>query len=558
MNENKIKAVILARVSSKDQEETGYSLPSQGRFLKEYAEDPKRRFLITKSDVFSISESASGKSQRKKFTEMLDYVEKHNIKVIILEKVDRLTRNFKDMVAIDEWLDEDEERQVHLVKDSLILHKNSRSQEKLNWGIRVVFAKNYIDNLSEEVKKGQKEKIAQGWLPTKPPVGYKTIGEKGHKTHAVDEHKGPLMREAFELFATGNYSVRPLVKEMHKRGLRNNAGGRIGKSRMHQLLSDPFYYGAIRWNDALSRGCHEPLITKDLFGKVQVLLTRKLSSPQYRKHLPVFKAKIKCSECGGLITWEWQKKRWYGHCNHYRDCNQKVWTRQDRVEEQLFPLFDTVVPKDPGVLHWLEGALKEEHAEESATHKNKREEINRLIALADKRREKAYLDKLDGVMDSTLCQKVMDDSKKEKATLLEAMEGLEEDQTAYYEAGFAIHELAAQAQKIYQSPRATTEEKRLLLSYVFADMKLEEGITRPNYTYGFEFLSEWIPKLNKIFELQQNTRETLVSAGISPVNASAPSMELSELRNQFRTSKKLTVKARQRQTVPLSRPWLPG
>ena len=82
---------------------------------------------------------------------MMNYVKVNTIKIIICEKVDRLTRNFKDAVIIDEWLEKDEERQVHLVKDSLILHKNSRSQEKLNWGIRILFAKNYIDNPSSYI-----------------------------------------------------------------------------------------------------------------------------------------------------------------------------------------------------------------------------------------------------------------------------------------------------------------------------------------------------------------------------------------------------------------------
>ena len=74
------KAVIYCRVSSKEQEETGYSLPAQEKFLKEYAKN--NGFIIVK--VFSISESASGKYQRKIFNEMMDYVKKNNIKVIMI------------------------------------------------------------------------------------------------------------------------------------------------------------------------------------------------------------------------------------------------------------------------------------------------------------------------------------------------------------------------------------------------------------------------------------------------------------------------------------------
>ena len=279
-----MKSVLFARVSSREQEETGYSLPSQEKLLKDYAE--RKNFKVVK--IFSISESASGKSQREIFNEMMGYVKRSDVKIIICEKVDRLTRNFKDAVMIDEWLDEEEERQVHLVKDSLILHKDSRSQEKLNWGIRILFAKNYIDNLSEEVKKGQKEKISQGWLPTKPPLGYKTIGEKGHKIHVLDEKTAPFVRKAFELYATCNYSLYELSKTMYQEGARSSLGNRITKSRWAELFSDQFYIGKIRWKGEIYDGKQEPLISKDLFQNVQDVLKSK-ATPKYRKHFPLFK-----------------------------------------------------------------------------------------------------------------------------------------------------------------------------------------------------------------------------------------------------------------------------
>ncbi len=129
-------------------------------------------------------------------------------------------------------------------------------------GYRDALAKKFIANLSEEVKKGQKEKIAQGWLPTKPPIGYKTTGDKGHKIHVIDNEKAPFIREMFEPYSTGNYSTISLGKILFKKGLRNNNGSRLVKSRIYELLTDPFYYGAVRWNDIVYRGSHEPIISK--------------------------------------------------------------------------------------------------------------------------------------------------------------------------------------------------------------------------------------------------------------------------------------------------------
>ena len=548
-----MKAVIYCRVSSKEQEETGYSLPAQEKLLKEYAE--RKDFKIAKT--FSISESASGRYHRKTFTEMLDYAETNNIAVIVCEKVDRLTRNLKDAVSVNEWLEENQERQVHFVKQNLVLHKDAKSDEKFRWDIEVVLAKKHISNLSEEVKKGQKEKIAQGWLPTKPPLGYKTIGDKGHKIHVIDEGKAPLLRKMFELYSSGNYSLKAVNQVLYQEGLRTLSGNKLPKSRIHELISDPFYCGKIRWKGEIYKGSHKPLISQELFDEVQIKLTRKIGTPQYRKHLPVFKAKMQCEECGGTITWETQKGHWYGHCSHYKNCGQKTYIRQEKVEEQLFPYFDKVAPKNERIVQWLEKALKESHADEINYNTNKRNELNKIIAGTDRRIEGAYRDKLDGRIEPALCEKMMASATKEKEMALDALTKLSEGRTSYYEAGYAIHELALRAKDIYQSERATTEEKRMLLSYVFSNLTQNEGKIKPDYTLAFEFLANWIPKLNKNFEPKQNAAEAFASDGGLFIAPSDYAMGLSELRNKFRTSGKPPVKTRHRVSDPISRPLLP-
>ena len=507
---NNAKCLIYARVSSKEQEDTGYSLDAQEKLLQDYA--VKNELGVKK--VFRVSESASGKQIRKTFNELLGYANKNKISIILCEKIDRLTRNLKDAASVSDWINEDSNREVHFVKESFIVNKNTRAHENLVWDMKVAIARFYTNNLSEEVRKGQKEKIAQGWLPTKPPLGYKTIGDKGHKIHIIDEEKAPLIRKMFELYSTGNYSLNALIKTMQKDGLRNREGGKVGKSRMHEYLSDPFYWGKIKWNDEISNGQHEPLISKELFEAVQKILVRKIDNPQYKIHLPVFKAKIRCEECGGLITWETQKGHWYGHCNHYKECSQKVYIKQGQVEEQLFPFFDGVAPKNERVLNWLIKALKESHKDEIDYNTQKRESFNRIIRTADKRIEEAYKDKLDGRMPSTLCEKVIKDTAKEKEVAIEELNKLSKSRTAYYEAGFAIHELALKAKAIYESPKAKIEDKRLLLSYAFSNMSLNADKISPNYTLAFEFMAEWMPKLNKTFEHEER-RLNKAKEGIS-------------------------------------------
>jgi DNA invertase Pin-like site-specific DNA recombinase len=359
-------ATIYARVSTPDQEETGYSLPSQEKLLVDYS--ARKSFEVKK--VYAVAESASGAKRRKIFAEMMEYMRKHNINHLVVEKVDRLTRNFREAIIVDDWIDEDADRFVHFVKQNLILHKNSKSDEKFRWDIEIVLAKKYCANLSEEVRKGQKEKIAQGWLPTKPPLGYKTIGDKGHKIHIIDQDKAAMIRKMFELYLTGNYSTKFLVKVMFDEGLRNRQGGKVGKSRIYDMLTDPFVSGKIRWKGEIFQGKHEAVVSEDLYDAVQHRINRKLKHPMHRKHVPVFKAKIECSECRSAITWETQKGHWYGHCSGYqklgqeRPCVQKRWFRQEAIEDKLFPHLIKIAPKNERVLKLLEKALKEDHEEE--------------------------------------------------------------------------------------------------------------------------------------------------------------------------------------------------
>src|SRR6266545_6367619 len=115
------RAVILARVSTKEQELEGYSLDAQERLLVEYSKQHALRVMRT----FRISETASKKDERRTFDEMMRYVARNHIPHLVCEKVDRLLRNFKDTVMIEAWLEEDTARRLHLVKNSIVLHKNS-------------------------------------------------------------------------------------------------------------------------------------------------------------------------------------------------------------------------------------------------------------------------------------------------------------------------------------------------------------------------------------------------------------------------------------------------
>jgi site-specific DNA recombinase len=229
--------VIYARVSSREQEKEGYSIPAQIRLLEEYAQREGMRVVQT----FSEAETAKT-SGREGFNRMLDFLGKDGrakgIRTILVEKTDRLYRNFKDYVRLD-----DLDVAIHLVKENEVLSKDSRSSSKFVHAIKVLMAKNYTDNLSEEVKKGRLEKARQGHYPMKAPYGYRNNKE----TRLIDIHpeQAPWVRRAFQLYGSGQHSLDQVREQLYAEGMRFTSAykEKIHKSTLAKLLQNIFYTG---------------------------------------------------------------------------------------------------------------------------------------------------------------------------------------------------------------------------------------------------------------------------------------------------------------------------
>jgi site-specific DNA recombinase len=184
------QAVIYARVSSREQEKEGFSIPAQLKLLQEYA---AAQGLVVAQEYVDVE--TAKQTGRAAFGEMVGFLRAYpSIRVILVEKTDRLYRNLKDWVTLDEL-----DVEIHFAKESVVLSRESRSSEKFMHGIKVLMAKNYIDNLSEETRKGMTEKAAQGFWPSNAPLGYRNVTrEDGRKIIVPDAETAPIIRKMFE------------------------------------------------------------------------------------------------------------------------------------------------------------------------------------------------------------------------------------------------------------------------------------------------------------------------------------------------------------------------
>lgn len=342
-----IKTVTLARVSSRSQEEEGYSLDAQLKLLRQYCSE--RKLNVIKE--FRISETASKNEQRTVFHEMLRYIKQSIVTNLVVEKTDRLTRNFRDAVVVDDWLEADQRRVLHMVKEGLVIHKYSRSDTKLMWNIYLSFAKKYTDNLREEAMKGWQEKLAQGWMPAVPPPGYKTAIEDSKKIHVIDEERAFLVERAFRLYLEPGQNILTVTEEVSSIGLVSRKNKPLTKSAIHKMLRNPFYVGTIRFNGQDYPGAHEPLLSADLFRAVQLKLGERHQTKIIR-HNPLFKGVLRCEDCGAVVTWQCQKGRYYGSCQRRTgDCRGRRLLREDRLEESLLTRLSEIDESSLGPKH---------------------------------------------------------------------------------------------------------------------------------------------------------------------------------------------------------------
>ena len=234
-----MKAVILARVSTKEQED-GHSLKAQLANLHLYAE--RKGFEIIKE--YKVIESST-KGGRPEFMSMRNFIKGQKEKIaIVADTVDRFQRSFREMPVLLDLLDMDV-AEFHFVKEGNILTKDSNSMEKAMWGIGVVMAQSYTDQLSDNVKRSVKYKISKGEWPGVAPLGYINSIDTltGKKTIIVEPERSFLIKKFFEEYATGAYSLAELGRKAEGWGLRSRKGNTVSVQTWFGMIRNPFYYG---------------------------------------------------------------------------------------------------------------------------------------------------------------------------------------------------------------------------------------------------------------------------------------------------------------------------
>jgi hypothetical protein len=241
-----------------------------------------------------------------------------------------------------------------------------------------------VDNLSENVKRGMRQKIRRGEYPHKPPIGY--LNEPRLRTIVLDPQRAPLVRKMFEEYATGSHTFDQLCELVNSWGLTTHKRKPVHRSMIPKLLADPFFNGMFRFAGETHEGKHERFISADLFDRVQIVLRKRGRGHYTPKREPLaFLSLIHCAECGGSITAERQKGHHYYRCTKkLGPCSQKAYIREEALAEQLKAEIRRVALSDTNAENMLAQVEAWRRQAQDTTHEAMQRQKDRLAELETK------------------------------------------------------------------------------------------------------------------------------------------------------------------------------
>ncbi len=447
------------RVSSKSQEREGVSLDAQREAILSYA--TRQGMNVVKE--FREVQSASKVIKRKKFFEMIDEIESNeDIAGIIFHDVDRSSRNFRDWGIINNLMDEGLE--IHLSREGIQLKSDG---DRLLADVKAVMAVNDTRVLSTRVKEGMYRKTEDGYsMWGHAPTGY--ISE-GQGVRVPDPVMSSLISECFELYATEKYSLEDLCVIMNKKGLRSKFGKKMTTTRMGKLLGNQYYLGLIHAKGKVYPGNHQPLVSKEVFDKVQAI---KSGRGPIKKKLNEYKFMgiLFCGLCGKRLRSTTAKHKYHYYYCRNKECPSKP-IPEDLVEQWILAELEKFKFNQEQVDEMVKKA-KESKKSMVLAMEQKRETIKLQIEQTKSRLGKLVERELDG----EIPQEIYTKKRDELNSTLKNLEGelLRISSANGVNVGHIVELSKLLADPVYAYQKANWEQKRKLVNSLMQNVVVNQ------------------------------------------------------------------------------------
>ena len=465
---NPTRLFLYARKSTDDLSRQVRSIGDQLAELRELA----------KHEHLTIVEELEERQTAKKpgrpiFNAMLERIERGEADGILAWHPDRLSRNSVDAGRII-WLID--------IKAITVLRFPTywfepTAHGKFSLSLMLSQSKYYIDNLSENIRRGQRQKVKNGIWPMMAPIGY--LNDHSAKTIYPDPARGPLVRRAFELYATGEYTLDRLAQTINDLGLISRQGEPLSRAQYHRLLRNPIYHGLIDYKGELHQGTHEPLVTKELFDAVADVADAK-SKPRNPKFKPyIYRGLLRCGECGRLVTTETQKGNNYLRCSKWKVVCSQPYLREERLGEQIANALGRIALPEY-VTDWLIDEFENEQKHDRTASEDAREEIRRKIKALDEKMERLITLYLEKVLALDEYRQTKNQLVTERQVLTSSLTAFEHNRTIPFEP--AIRFVKGLKEAAIAAEGGTSTEKRDYLRKAASNFSLRDR----KLTYEFQ------------------------------------------------------------------------
>ena len=483
-----LKYIAYCRKSTDEKDKQVLSIEAQISELKAFA----KRENLTISEFITEAKTAKVIG-REQFAEVLKKIEKGKADGILSWHPDRLARNSIDGGKIIYLLDTG--KLLDLKFPSFWFE--STPQGKFMLSIAFGQSKYYVDNLSENVKRGNRQKLRNGVWPSKAPYGY--INNPKTRGIDIDEEKSKVVRKAFQLFADGNISFTGISQFMFKFGIRREGEKPVKVGQVKNMLSNRFYLGILKYAGEYYQGSHKTFISKKLFDEVQKQVD-KIERPRQKGHNFVFAGLATCGECGAAITAEQHIKKYKngtGQTFIYYRCTKKLkLCNQKYVSEiELEPQIRKIV-RDCG-LHqgwepYFEKWITQAEEKDKLTAEVEEKQIGGQIQETEIKLNRLLDGYLDQVIEPEIYKQKKNELFDEKLKLEEKKSQISKNGTVWLEPMREFVNCALQAQKIARA-KNNCHDLSIMAKKVGSNFFLMNRRLSANLNFPFAALSAEAP-----------------------------------------------------------------
>jgi len=430
---------------------------------------------FTEWRIHEIEESST-KDDRKEFNRIMKELLATNQTIyLFVDTIDRFQRSFKESVQYDS-LRQEGRIELFFYRENLHIHKNSNSADIIRWDMGVMFARSYVLQLSDNVKRKFEQKRRDGEWMGKPRLGYinstDIITEK--KTIVPDPEKAHLVNELFDAFATGQYSVTTARNMIIDKGLKTADGNPPSRSVIHNILRDPFYVGfAVSHKHGKYPHQYKTLVTKETFDRCQEVLDGRNETRTKEDSKPfIFKGLLHCVNCGCALSPELKKGKYvYYSCTNAKGNCKRKYIPEKVLLSPVYRIFEAFASLPDWAHKELVGELRRVFENEKVFHG---QQVSRLQA--EYKRIQLRVDKL---LDLLLDGSITSDEHTKKLSVLKKQQSLinmelEEHSKGDYEFHINVDRvlnLTNNMKDIFDS--SEVGEKREILNYLLQNPVVE-------------------------------------------------------------------------------------